>query len=181
MMWTDLFIFWVLWCILTKTQISSLFQIRQSWHHGNSPLQWRHNGRDSVSNHQPPDCLLNPLFRRGSKKTPKLPMTGLCVGNSPWTGEFPAQMASNAESISVWWRHLATSVFVLGQPHFRTVPNMKSHLGQSHIRTFVRWLLIWLITVILTWKICWRKCPSLLHKMLRCHVPIICHVYVAID
>ena len=23
------------------------------------PLQWRHNGRDSVSNHQPHDCLLN--------------------------------------------------------------------------------------------------------------------------
>ena len=30
---------------------------------------------------------------------------GLCVGNSPGTGEFPAQMASNAENVSVWWRH----------------------------------------------------------------------------
>ena len=28
-----------------------------------------------------------------------------CVGNSPVTGEFPAQMASNAESASIWWRH----------------------------------------------------------------------------
>ena len=27
-------------------------------------LQWRHNGRDIVSNHQPHDCLLNRLFRR---------------------------------------------------------------------------------------------------------------------
>ena len=27
-------------------------------------LQWRHNGEDSVSNHQPHDCLLNRLFRR---------------------------------------------------------------------------------------------------------------------
>ena len=27
-----------------------------------------HNGRDSVSNHQPHDCLLNRLFRRRSKK-----------------------------------------------------------------------------------------------------------------
>ena len=26
-------------------------------------------------------------------------------GNSPGTGEFPAQMASNAENISIWWRH----------------------------------------------------------------------------
>ena len=64
-------------------------------------LQWRHNGRDSVSNHQPHDCLLNRLFRRGSKKTSKLRVTGLCAGKSPGTGEFPAQMASNAESVSI--------------------------------------------------------------------------------
>ena len=42
-------------------------------------LHWRHNGHDSVSNHQPHDCLLN--------------------------REFPAQMASNAENVSIWWRH----------------------------------------------------------------------------
>ena len=53
------------------------------------PLQWRHNGRDIVSNHQPYDCLPNRLFRRRSKKTSKLRVTGLCVGNSPGTGEFP--------------------------------------------------------------------------------------------
>ena len=68
-------------------------------------LRWRHNGRDSVSNHQPLDCLLNRLFRRRSKKTSKLRVTGLCAGNLPGTGEFPAQMASNAENISIWWRH----------------------------------------------------------------------------
>ena len=67
-------------------------------------LQWRHNVQDSVSNHQPHDCLLNHLFRRRSKKTSKLRVTGLCVGNSPGTGEFPAQMASNAENVSIWWR-----------------------------------------------------------------------------
>ena len=70
-----------------------------------SALQWRHNGRDSVSNHQPHDCLLNRLFRRRSKKISKLRVTGLCAGNSPATGEFPAQMASNAENASIWWRH----------------------------------------------------------------------------
>ena len=68
-------------------------------------LLWRHNEHDSVSNHQPHDCLLNRLFRRRSKKTPKLRVTGLCVGKSPGTGEFPAQMASNAENVSIWWRH----------------------------------------------------------------------------
>ena len=68
-------------------------------------LRWRHNERDSVSNHQPHDCLLNRLFRRRSKKTSKLRVTGLCEGNSPGTGEFPAQMASYVENVSIWWRH----------------------------------------------------------------------------
>ena len=52
-------------------------------------LQWRHNGRDGVSNHQPHHCLLNRIFRWRSKKTSKLRVTGLCVGNSPVTGESP--------------------------------------------------------------------------------------------
>ena len=59
-------------------------------------LQWLHNGCESVSNHQPRDCSLNRLFRRRSRKTPKLRVTGLCEWNSPGTREFPAQMASNA-------------------------------------------------------------------------------------
>ena len=33
-----------------------------------SPLRWRHNDHDGVSNHQPHGCLLNRLFRRRSKK-----------------------------------------------------------------------------------------------------------------
>ena len=68
-------------------------------------LQWRRNGCDGVSNHQPYDCLLNRLFRRRSKKTSKLCVSGLCAGNSPVTGEFTAQMASDAENVSIWWRH----------------------------------------------------------------------------
>ena len=47
------------------------------------PLHWRHNDHDGVSNHQPHGCLLNRLFRRRLKKTSKLRITGLCVGNSP--------------------------------------------------------------------------------------------------
>ena len=68
-------------------------------------LRWRHKGRDGVSNHQPHDCFLDRLFRRRSKKTSKLRVTGLCVGNSPGTGEFPSQMASNADNVFIWWRH----------------------------------------------------------------------------
>ena len=43
--------------------------------------------------------------RRRSNKTSKLRVTGLCAGNSPVAGEFPAHMASNAENVSIWWRH----------------------------------------------------------------------------
>ena len=68
-------------------------------------LQWRHDKHDAVSNHQPHDCLLNRLFRRRSKKTAKLRVTGLFAGNSPVTGEFPAQRTSNAENAFIWWRH----------------------------------------------------------------------------
>ena len=68
-------------------------------------LHWRYNGRNSVSNHQPDDCLFSRLFRRKSKETSKLRVTGLCAGNSPGTGKFPAQMAGYAENVSIWWRH----------------------------------------------------------------------------
>ena len=100
--------------IHTPTKVTRLsWFISRSWNRGqhalthrhHTALQWRHNGRDGVSNHQPHDCLLNRLFRRRSNKTPKLRVTGLCAGKSPVTGEFPAQMASNAENISIWWRH----------------------------------------------------------------------------
>ena len=41
------------------------------------------------------------------KKTSKLRVTGLCAVNSPVTGEFPAQRASNAENLSICWCHHA--------------------------------------------------------------------------
>ena len=69
------------------------------------PLQWRHNKLDGVSDHQPHDCLFSRLFRRRSKKTSKLRVTGRCARNSPVTGKFHAQMVSNAENVSIWWRH----------------------------------------------------------------------------
>ena len=65
-------------------------------------LQWRHIGRDCAQ-----ITILTILYSTvysGSyqiEKTSKLRVTGLCVGNSPWTNEFPAQMASNAENVSI--------------------------------------------------------------------------------
>ena len=46
-------------------------------------LRWRHNERDSVSNNQPHDGLLNRLYRRRLKKSSKLRVTGLCLENAP--------------------------------------------------------------------------------------------------
>ena len=68
-------------------------------------LQWRHNGPDGVSNNHPHGCLLNRSFRLRWKKTSKLRVSGLCAGSSSVTGEFPAQRASIAENVSLWWRH----------------------------------------------------------------------------
>ena len=99
----DLRLWWISWHWSILSQVLALWGEGQS--HMCHTLQWRHNGRDSISNHQPHDCVLNRLFRRRSKKASKLCVTGLCAGNSPGTGEFPAQMASDAENVSIWWRH----------------------------------------------------------------------------
>ena len=32
-------------------------------------------------------------------------LLAICVGNSPLIGEFPSQMASNTENVSICWRH----------------------------------------------------------------------------
>ena len=46
------------------------------------------------------------------KKTLKLRVTGLCEGNPPVTGGFPSQRASDAENVSIWWRHHAEDMTV---------------------------------------------------------------------
>ena len=88
-----------------NTSRSHNFKVNSSHYTQNNALRWRHNGHDGVSNHQPHHCLLNRLLSCRSKKTSKLRVTGLCAGNSPVTGEFPAQMTSNAKNVSIWWRN----------------------------------------------------------------------------
>ena len=70
------------------------------WTHTSS--QWRYDERDGVSNHRRFDCLLNRSFRYRSKKTPHV--TGFCEGIHGWP-VFPSQRASNAENVSIRWRH----------------------------------------------------------------------------
>ena len=53
------------------------------------------------------------VYSGRSKKTSKLRITGLCAGISPVTGKFPAQMTSNEENASIWWRHHVGAVQVV--------------------------------------------------------------------
>ena len=70
------------------------------------------------------DCLFNRLFRRRPKKFNSV--TGLCQGNSPMTGEFPAQRAINAENV------LMTSSWTTGIPYETdcTVTQLATELQQ---------------------------------------------------
>ena len=97
--------------MLSNNLLNSRTMYSHKWQEMIKSLEWRQNWCDSVSNHQPHSCLLNRLFRRRSKETSKLRATGPCAGNSPVTGEFPAQRASNVENVSMWWRHQAQCVF----------------------------------------------------------------------
>ena len=99
----------------------------------NYPFQWRYNEQDGVSNHQRRACLLNRLFRRRSRKTSRLRVTGLFAENSPMAGESPAQRASNAENISIWWRHHAECCWITSTNEiFRTYFT----LDKSRLNTF---------------------------------------------
>ena len=93
-------------CNLTKTHLGSLPSEvkhppghRQAWH-------WIHYNDVTMSAmaSQITD-VSNCWFQRRSKKVSKLCVSGLCAGNSPVTGEFPTQKASDAENASIWWRH----------------------------------------------------------------------------
>ena len=68
-------------------------------------LQWHHDECNSISNHWRLNGLLNCFFRCRSKKALKLHVSGLCEGNSLVTSEFPLQMASNIENVSICWCH----------------------------------------------------------------------------
>ena len=67
-------------------------------------LQWRHHGHDGVSNHQPHDYLRNRYSGTDQRKHQSSASLAFVRGFHR-TGEFPAQRASNAENVSIWWRH----------------------------------------------------------------------------
>ena len=88
-----------LWYIYIYIYIIIQGDISFSW-------RWRHYECDGVSNHRRLDCLRDCFFfRRRTKKTSKLRVTGLCEGTPPVTGGFPSQRPGNEENGSIWWRH----------------------------------------------------------------------------
>ena len=78
------------WSRVTDICVSITLTSWWAWWRLKSPASW---------------LVTHSLFRRRSKKTPKLRVTGLCEWNSPLTGEFPWQRTSNAENVFFWWRH----------------------------------------------------------------------------
>ena len=88
-----------------------IYCISPQWIPSDLTLQWRHDKRGGISNHQPHDYSFDRFFRRRSKKTSKLRVTGLCGGNSPVTDGFHSQRASHVENASIYWRnHAAVSL-----------------------------------------------------------------------
>ena len=55
------------------------------------------------------------VYSGADKKPSKLRVTGLCEGNSAVTDEFPTQMASNAENISIWLSHHVMKIIYAGK------------------------------------------------------------------
>ena len=63
------------------------------------------------------------------KKTSKLLITGLCEGNPAVTDGILSQRASNAENISIWWRHHGMHE---NPPHIM-LSNILAHRGHKHM------------------------------------------------
>ena len=82
-----------------------------------SPLPWLHMSA-MVSQTTSLTIVYSTVYPGADKKTIKARVTGLCAGNSPVTGEFPAQRASNTENVSIWWRRHAFVWFSGGWNHF---------------------------------------------------------------
>ena len=87
--------------------------------------------------------------RRRSKKTSKPRVTVLCAGNSPVTDEFPTQRASNAENVSIWWRHRAQGTHAIDQSYNSTMhptdvtqfTSLQQKCAHVHI-TVTKWCIV---------------------------------------
>ena len=100
---------------------------------GFNPCQEYHNHSammshecQGISNHWQLYCLFNIFIRPTLKKTSKLCISGLLWGESNNDWWIPLKNSSNAESVSMSWRHHA---MVVG-----TAPDMR-HIHLEHIKS----------------------------------------------
>ena len=81
-----------------------------------------------------------PFIQAQIKRTAKLRVPGLYAGNSSVTGEFPAQMVSDAQNFSIWWcnNHYVKHK-ILTHPlelYVSTAPNILSMMTSSYGNIF---------------------------------------------
>ena len=83
-------------CLESLTELSALWH---HFHYGDIMMGTIASQITSLT------IVYSTVYSDADQKKKKCRVTGLCAGNSPGTGGFPAQMASNAENVSIWWRH----------------------------------------------------------------------------
>ena len=98
-------------------------------------LQWSHNERHGVSNHQHLDGLLGRLLRRTSKKISKLRVTSLCEGNPSLTSDSPhkgpvARKMLPVDDVIMDTRH--ESIFYSKLPVHRSVDWLLGYTTKKH-------------------------------------------------
>ena len=94
------------------------------------PLQWRHNGHDGVSNHQPHHCLLNRLFSADQRKYQSSASLAFCAVNSPHKWPVTWKMFPFDDVIMHWLRgmrqcQIAVVVQYPGLLHYDILPFWK--------------------------------------------------------
>ena len=77
-------------------------------------------------------------FMHKSKEKSKLRITVVCAGKSRVTGEFPAQSASNAENVSICWRHHEW----IGPCNHHSMENPPHNLGELRQALLDKWVVI---------------------------------------
>ena len=96
----------------------------------------------------------------------KLHVTGLCAGNSPVTGKFPAQRASNAEDVSIWWRHHDINIQI-------AIFHKEALLLSTEIYVYIYVHAIWCTYHLLFVNVIIFFLYRLLHSELCWHTPLI--------
>ena len=111
-----------------------------------------------------------------SKKTTKLRVTGICARNSMVTVEFPAQMASYAENVSIRWRHHEPCTWFLGC----TIHSPLTHCDQNDVANISK-LLFGMSIVAFTLKFHWNLPAVFLvdnKHLSQCWSEFMTHLYV---